>query len=41
MDFGWGDGKNEKNMRERNFGFAYASRIFRGDVVEWVDKRFD
>jgi hypothetical protein len=41
MEFGWDDAKHQRNLRERNFGFAYASRIFRGDVVDWVDDRFD
>ena len=41
MEFGWDEAKDRKNRRERGFGFAYASRIFGGATVEWIDQRFD
>jgi uncharacterized DUF497 family protein len=37
--FEWDQTKSDKNLAERGFDFAYASRIFDGDVLEWEDTR--
>lgn len=37
--FEWDDAKSEANLRERGFGFAYASLIFDRPTVEWEDQR--
>jgi uncharacterized DUF497 family protein len=37
--FEWDDRKNEKTLRDRGFDFAYAAKIFRGDVLEDEDDR--
>ena len=39
--FEWDQTKSDKNLAERGFDFAYASRIFDGDVLEWEDTRRD
>ncbi len=39
--FEWDEAKSDRNFAERGFDFAYASRIFDGDVLEWVDTRRD
>jgi uncharacterized DUF497 family protein len=39
--FEWDQTKSNKNLAERGFDFAYASRIFDGDVLEWDDTRRD
>ena len=41
MRFAWDDQKHRRNQRERAIGFDYASRIFRGQPLEWIDDRFD
>jgi uncharacterized DUF497 family protein len=32
--FEWDLAKSERNLAERGFDFAYAARIFEGDVLE-------
>ena len=39
MDFDWHDSKNEECLAERGFDFAYASRLFDGETVEFPDER--
>ena len=39
--FEWDQAKSEENLAKRGFDFAYASRIFDGDVLEWEDTRRD
>ena len=41
MDFEWDDGKSAKNLRERGFGFDFATLIFEGRVLEARDDRVD
>jgi uncharacterized DUF497 family protein len=41
MKFAWDEPKHRKNQRERGLGFDYASRIFRGRPIEWIDSRVD
>lgn len=41
MEFDWDQPKHERNLRERGIGFDEAALIFEGDLVEWVDDRFD
>jgi uncharacterized DUF497 family protein len=37
--FEWDQSKSDKNFTDRGFDFAYASRIFDGDTLEWEDAR--
>jgi uncharacterized protein len=39
--YGWDDQKDERCWRERGFGFQFASLIFEGRTIEWVDNRRD
>ncbi|MEX1206537.1 MAG: BrnT family toxin [Dongiaceae bacterium] len=39
--FEWDDTKSERNLRDRGFDFAFAARIFEGDVLEHEDRRAD
>jgi len=39
--FEWDQAKSDRNFTERGFDFAYAARIFEGDVLEWEDTRRD
>ncbi len=39
MDFEWDQGKSERNLRERGFGFDSAALIFDGPVLETIDTR--
>jgi len=41
MDFEWDEAKSERNLRERGFGFDFASLIFVGPVLEAEDRRHD
>jgi uncharacterized DUF497 family protein len=41
MEFGWDEAKHQRNIRERGFGFDYATLIFKGDTAEWIDDRRD
>jgi uncharacterized protein len=41
VDFEWDEEKSSRNLSERGFGFLFASRIFRGRVIEREDARFD
>ena len=41
MQFAWDERKNEANLRERGFDFAFASLIFDGVTVEVEDRRRD
>jgi uncharacterized DUF497 family protein len=41
MRFAWDASKHLKNEHDRGIGFDYASRIFRGRPIEWIDDRFD
>lgn len=41
MRFAWDEAKHLRNERERGFGFDYASEIFQGTPIEWIDDRFD
>ena len=41
MQFEWDPVKSDSTHQKRGFGFAYASRIFRGPVLEEVDARQD
>ena len=40
MRFEWNEIKDEDNRRNRGFGFAFATLIFDGPVVERSDVRF-
>jgi uncharacterized DUF497 family protein/DNA-binding transcriptional regulator YiaG len=39
--FEWDEAKSTKTLRERGFGFDYASQIFAGNVLEEEDRRND
>jgi len=39
MNFEWDGGKSDQNLRERGFGFDYATYIFDGPTIETVDDR--
>ncbi|WP_342630214.1 BrnT family toxin [Nguyenibacter vanlangensis] len=39
--FDWDDAKSDRCFAERGFDFAYAARLFLGDVLERVDDRHD
>ena len=41
MEFEWDGPKNLRNVKERGFGFDYASQILERDPIEWPDKRKD
>ncbi len=41
MDFDWHDGKDEKLLAERGFGFSDVVPIFAGRLIEWQDVRQD
>lgn len=41
MRFEWDDAKNEANLHERGFDFAFASLIFDGPTFEVEDRRRD
>lgn len=41
MRFDWDPAKGERNRRERGFGFEFATLIFEGDTIEWLDDRTD
>ena len=41
MDFDFDSIKSDKNLTERGFDFAYATRVFEGRVVSFVDDRHD
>ena len=41
MIFDWHDGKHERNLRERGFGFDFAAMIFEGRVLTQIDSRQD
>jgi uncharacterized DUF497 family protein len=39
MEFDWHEAKSEKNVRDRGFGFDFASLIFQGRVLSQTDDR--
>jgi hypothetical protein len=39
--FEWDAAKDQRNQRERGFGFDLAALIFEGDTIEWRDNRRD
>jgi hypothetical protein len=39
--FEWDAEKSERCLAERGFDFEYAAELFRGDYIEWVDRRQD
>ena len=39
MEFEWDLTKSEKNLRERGFDFAFATRIFQGPIISSEDSR--
>ena len=41
MEFDWHNAKQERNIRERGFGFDFAALIFLGRVLTQVDDRAD
>lgn len=41
MRFDWNPVKDERNQRERGFGFDFAALIFEGETIEWPDDRRD
>ncbi len=41
MRFTWDPAKSERNLTERGFDFAFAARIFDGEVIEREDTRSD
>ena len=41
MIFDWHDGKHQRNLRERGFGFDFAAQIFVGRTLTQVDDRRD
>ena len=41
MQFDWDPGKDERNRRERGFGFDFAALVFEADTIEWPDDRRD
>ena len=40
MRFTWDERKNAANVRKHGISFSDASRIFAGEIVEWIDRRF-
>jgi uncharacterized protein len=40
MRFTWDERKNAANVRKHGINFRDAVRIFDGEVVEWIDRRF-
>ena len=41
MKIGYDRAKNDRNIRERGFGFDFAALIFRGETIERQDDRQD
>ena len=41
MHFDWHDSKSDECLAERGFDFAYASQLFDGETVRFVDDRED
>ena len=41
MDFDFDPIKSDTNLAERGFDFAYATRVFEGRVVSFIDDRHD
>lgn len=41
MEFDWDDAKSDRTLQERGFDFAFASRLFEGQVEEFIDERTD
>ena len=41
MIFEWDEAKHARNIRERGFGFRFASKIFGDPVLEREDRRED
>ncbi len=41
MNFEWDPEKSDVNLTKRGFGFAFASRMFQGPVMEEIDDRRD
>ncbi|MBA3645282.1 MAG: BrnT family toxin [Gemmatimonadaceae bacterium] len=39
--FDWDIAKSDRNLAERGFDFAFASRVFSGVTAEWNDARRD
>jgi uncharacterized protein len=39
MEFEWDDAKSDQNLRQRGFGFDYATCVFDGPTIETVDDR--
>lgn len=39
--FGWDEDKSQRNLAERGFDFAFATRIFEDDTIEREDTRRD
>jgi uncharacterized protein len=41
MRFEWDTAKHQQNFQQRGFGFDFATSIFDGHTVEWLDERRD
>jgi len=41
MEFEWDEAKNEANVAKHKVSFETASMVWDGDVVEFVDERYD
>jgi len=41
MRFTWDEKKAASNLAKHGIDFRDAVRIFDGEVIEWVDRRFD
>jgi uncharacterized protein len=37
--FEWDEAKSQNNLERRGFDFEYAARIFKGDLLEYEDRR--
>lgn len=41
MDYEFDEEKSRLNLEKHHVSFEYARRIFEGNVLEWVDARFE
>ena len=40
-EFEWDDNKNRENIIKHGISFKRATKIFLGNVLEWIDNRYD
>jgi hypothetical protein len=41
MEFEWDENKNRENIKKHGISFKRATKIFLGNVLEWIDNRTD